>query len=251
MVRTFDDLDALSHGASELFVHAARLAVETHGRFSVVLSGGSTPRRTYEMLADDPFREQVPWKDVHVFWGDERCVPAEDDRSNVRMARRALLDHVPIPAEQIHPMDGGLAPQLAAEQYEARLRTFFGLQPPRFDLVLLGLGDDGHTASLFPGTHAVNEQHRWVTEVYVAKHAMHRITLTPVILNQADTLMFLVAGRDKAAVVRQILQGAHRAANLPVQRIRPAAGKLIWLLDWQAAALLDKEPPVSSGGKSP
>ena len=152
MIQVYPDLESLSRAAADLLVMQAHLAVAARGRFSVALSGGATPRRTYELLAAPPLKDQAPWDRVHVFWGDERGVPRNDPRSNARMAREAWLDHVPIPKDQIHPLDCADDPATAARQYEAELRQFFAGGPPRLDLVLLGLGDDGHTASLFPGT---------------------------------------------------------------------------------------------------
>ena len=152
MIEVYPDLESLSRAAAALLVKQANLAVAARGRFSVALSGGATPRRTYELLAAPPLVDQAPWDRVHVFWGDERCVPLNDSRSNARLAKEAWLDRVPIPADQIHPLNCAHDPAAAARQYEAQLREFFAGQPPILDLVLLGLGEDGHTASLFPGT---------------------------------------------------------------------------------------------------
>ena len=162
MIKVYPDLEALSQAAATLVVEQASQAVAARGRFCVALSGGGTPRRTYELLAAAPFKEQAPWHRMHIFWGDERCVPLDDPRSNARMAKEAWLDHVPIPASQIHPMYWAGAPAEAARQYEAHLRQFFAGRPPRLDLVLLGLGDNGHTASLFPGTPVLKETERLV-----------------------------------------------------------------------------------------
>ncbi len=158
MIEVYPDLESLSRAAAALLVKQANLAVAARGRFSVALSGGATPRRTYELLAAPPWVDQAPWDRVHVFWGDERCVPLNDSRSNARLAKEAWLDRVPIPADQIHPMNCAHDPAAAARQYEAQLREFFAGQPPILDLVLLGLGDDGHTASLFPGTTVLEER---------------------------------------------------------------------------------------------
>ena len=234
VIQVFADPEALSRGAADLLV-ARRTAVAARGRFSVALSGGGTPRRTYELLAAPPLRDQVPWDRVHVFWGDERCVPRTDPRSNARLAREAWLDHVPIPAGQIHPMDCAGDPAAAARQYEALLREFFAGQPPRLDLILLGLGGDGHTASLFPGTPVLEEQKRWVAAVYVAEQDLHRLTLTAPFINQAALVVFLVAGGAKAGVLREVLHGPQDPGRLPAQLIRPQHGELLWLIDLEAA----------------
>ncbi len=169
MIRIFDDPEALSRGAAEFFADTARDAVAARGRFSVALSGGSTPRRTYETLARPSFRDRVDWARTHVFWGDERCVDLNDPRRNALMAQEALLRHVPVPAGQVHPMDCLPDPREAARRYEALLQNFFTGGEPRFDLILLGLGENGHTASLFPGAAVLAEAARWVAEVYVAE----------------------------------------------------------------------------------
>ena len=169
MIKVFADLQALSHAAAWLFAEEAARAIEARGRFSVLLAGGETPRRTYEILARPPLRDMVPWERVHIFWGDERYVPPNDPRSNAGKARQALLDHVLVPAANIHPIPFRSSPRESAVEYEDILRAFFSAGPPRFDLVFLGLGENGHTASLFPGTSAAAERDRWVTEVYVAE----------------------------------------------------------------------------------
>lgn len=242
MIEIFADLNALSDAAARLFADLAQDAITARGRFSVALSGGATPSRTYELLAQPPFRDRVPWPKVHVFWGDERCVPADDPRSNYRMARQALLDHVPIPLEQIHPIPCCEKPRAAAERYETLLQTFFGEQPPRFDLVFLGLGENGHTASLFPGTPVLEERQRWVAEVYVAEQNLFRVTLTAPLLNHAAVVVFLVAGAAKAEVLREVLEGAPNPTRLPAQLIRPRDGQLRWLIDRAAASLVEGTP---------
>ena len=196
LIRIFDDPEALSRGAAEFFVDAARDAVAARGRFSVALSGGSTPRRTYEMLARPTFRDRVDWARTHVFWGDERCVDPDDPRSNARLAHEALLRHVPVPAGQVHPMDCLPDPREAARRYEALLQNFFAGGEPRFDLILLGLGENGHTASLFPGAPVLTEAARWVAEVYVAEQDLHRLTLTAA-LHQSGRGGGLSGGRGR------------------------------------------------------
>jgi 6-phosphogluconolactonase len=238
MIQTYPDLEALSRGAADLFTELARSAVKDRSRFSVALSGGSTPKRTYELLATAPWRDQVPWGQVHIFWGDERCVPADDPRSNYRMTRLAWLDHVPIPPAQVHPILTPTTPQQAAMDYEAELKGFFGQGPPRFDLVLLGMGTNAHTASLFPGTPVLKETKRWAAEVYVAEQDLWRVTLTAPLLNQAAVLAFLVSGGDKAAVLREVIKGPRDPERLPSQLIQPGNGELRWLVDQAADAAL-------------
>jgi len=238
MIRICDDLEALSRATAELFTAEARQAVKDRGRFSVALSGGDTPRRTYELLAQEPFRDLVPWQNTHIFWGDERCVPANDLRSNARMAHQALLDHVPVPQHQVHPMVCDRSPQEAAVAYEALLHGFFAAGSPRFDMILLGLGENGHTASLFPGTPVLEEPQRWVAEVYVAEEGLHRLTLTASAINQAALVVFLVSGYAKDPILRKVLEETQNPGGIPARMIKPADGKLLWLVDRDAASLL-------------
>ncbi len=239
---------ALATAAAERFVTAAEHSIDARGEFVVALSGGSTPRRTYELLALEPFVSRVNWTRVHVLWGDERCVPPSDADSNYRMARESLLDHVPIPATNVHRIHGEDDPIVAAASYEATLRALFRTSngPPasapgkNIDLALLGLGDDGHTASIFPESAAVDEQSRWVMAEYVPAVSMWRVTLTVPILNAAAELLFLVAGGEKAAVLQRVLEGPHRPRVLPAQLIAPTHGRVHWLVDIAAAAQLGK-----------
>jgi 6-phosphogluconolactonase len=236
MVEVFANLEAMSRAGAELFARLCEEAVRARGRFSVALSGGSTPRGMYELLAKPPLRERVVWDSVHVFWGDERWVPQDDPRSNYGAAMRALLDLVPIPPEQVHPVAYLASPEASASAYEAELRRYFG-QSLRFDLVLLGMGADGHTASLFPGTPALGEHRKWATWVQAAD--VPRVTLTADVINQAGTVAFLVAGADKAATLKRVMGQAGSGVDLlPAQLIRPVGGELRWLLDTAAASQL-------------
>ena len=235
MIEVYPDLEALSRAAAALLVRQANLAVAARGRFIVALSGGKTLRRTYELLAGPPLADQAPWEQVHVFWGDERCVPLDDPRSNAGMAKATWLDRVPIPGDQIHPLNCTQGPGAAARDYEAQLRKFFAGRTPRLDLVLLGLGDDGHTASLFPGTTALEEKARWAAAVYRAEPDLHRVTLTAPLLNQAAVIVFMVAGRAKAGVWQEVLHGPLDPRRLPAQLIQPQTGDLLWLADREAA----------------
>jgi 6-phosphogluconolactonase len=229
---------ALAREAAGRFADLSLDAVERRGCFSAALAGGSTPRAFYELLADDPYREWIPWTDVHLFWGDERCVPPDDPGSNFRMADDALIARVPIPADNVHRVCGEVEPEAAARAYERELRDFFGPQGPRFDLVLLGLGQDGHTASLFPGSSALRETARLVIAVqahYQGRPAQ-RVTLTLPTINSARHVWFLVAGPSKAVIVEGVLQGP--AGQFPAQLIHPHAGQVTWLLDAGAASRL-------------
>ena len=247
MIEVYPDLESLSRAAAALLVEQANLAVAARGRFSVALAGGATPRRTYELLAAPPLVNQAPWDRVHVFWGDERCVPGNDPRSNARLAQAAWLDRVPIPAAQIHPINCASDPATAARQYEAKLREFFAGQPPILDLVFLGLGEDGHTASLFPGTAVLQEKERWAVAVLPAGADLYRITLTAPLINQAAMVAFLVAGGGKAGVLREVLHGPRDPARLPAQLIQPHDGELLWLVDLAAAgSLVQDVSPVQA-----
>lgn len=238
MITVYDDLEALSRAAAGLFAERAARAVSGHGRCAVLLAGGETPRRTYELLADEPLRNRVPWGQLHLFWGDERCVPPDDPRSNALMVCRALLDRVPVPVGQIHPIPVDRDPEQAADEYEALLHRFFSGAAPRFDLVLLGLGVDGHTASLFPGSPVLNERKRWTAATRRPGEEIDRITLTLPIINQAELVVFLVAGADKGAVLHEMLEEEPDPRRRPARMIRPEQGELRWLVDRPAARLL-------------
>jgi 6-phosphogluconolactonase len=237
----YPDSEALGRAAAQLFVELANRAVATHGRFSVALSGGKTPQRTYELLAQAPYREQVNWAQTHVFWGDERCAPLDDPRSNAGMAQSALLNFVPVPETQVHPILCRDLPTKAAEAYDVLLRELFAGETHTFDLVFLGLGEDGHTASLFPGDAALEEEERWA--VAVSRPDLTRITLTPAVFNQARTVALLVSGRDKARILQEVLEGDYSPQRLPAQLIRPEKGELLWLADQAATAVLDPGRP--------
>lgn len=234
----------MSEAAAKQFTASAAEAVSARGRFTAALSGGKTPVAIYAFLAQAPFISQIPWAHVHLFWGDERCVPPDHADSNYRLVRELLLDYVPIPAANVHRMPAEMDPVEAAARYEGQLRVFFapyGNGFPVFDCILLGLGEDGHTASLFPGTRVIRESARWVLGHYVDAQKGWRITLTPPVINAARTVVFIAAGSGKAAVVKEILEGPLRPDALPAQIVRPAGGNLVWMLDREAAALLKVE----------
>ncbi len=229
------DPDALAHEAARRFVSLAREAVKSRGRFSVALSGGSTPDKLYRLLAERPYRARIPWADVHLFWGDERCVPPDDPDSNFAFVKETLISQVPIPPENVHRMRGELDPERAARAYEHGLQDFFSGSDVCFDLVLLGLGEDGHTASLFPGSPLLDETDRMVAAATTGDRdrLAQRVTLTLPAINSARHILFLVSGKDKAAVVRSVVKGLDE--RLPASRIQPVAGQLTWLLDAEAA----------------
>ena len=230
---------ALADAAAARFVAAAEDAIASHGQFIVALSGGSTPRDAYLRLGTEALVSKVMWSRVQVLWGDERCVPPDHVESNYRMARETLLDRVPVPAANVHRIHGEDDPATAAEAYEATLRAL--LRTPagaRIDLVLLGLGEDGHTASLFPGSAAVHEQTRWVMAARASAASVWRVTLTPAVINAAAEVMFLVSGGAKAGILRRVLEDPRRPQDLPAQAIAPSNGRVRWWVDAAAAAEL-------------
>ncbi len=240
-----DDRAELSRVAAEQLARSAARAVAARGRFTLALAGGTTPRDLYRRLAEEPLRCAIPWDGVHLFWGDERTVPPDHAESNYRMVREALLDAVPIPAANVHRIASEIAdPAEAAARYEADLREFFALgatQMPRFDLVLLGLGTDGHTASLFPGTGAVTVAGRLCFALWVERLATHRITLSLPVFLAARGVAFLAAGADKAEKVQAVLADESprlSADELPAAAVRPTYGELTWWLDREAASRL-------------
>jgi 6-phosphogluconolactonase len=244
-IRIVENVEKLSWEAAEAFVRQAREAVRTRGTFTVALAGGSTPKAFYGLLGSQrgaPFRARVPWGTTHFFWGDERHVPPDHPDSNYRMANEAMLSRAPVAAQNIHRIKAeNPDASLAAEDYDRELCEFFRLPPgqfPRFDLILLGMGRDGHTASLFPGTDPVQEQKRLVVAPWVETLRTHRITLTPPVLNNAASVIFLVSGTEKAETLREVLQGEYQPHRFPAQVIRPRNGRLLWLLDRAAARLL-------------
>ncbi len=232
------DPAAVADEAARQVAERARQAFASRGRFSMALAGGSTPGLLFERLGQEPYASGIAWDRVHLFWGDERCVPPDDPGSNYRLAYRAWISRVPIPPAQVYRVPGELEPEQAARQYEETLRWFSGRGMLRFDLTLLGLGADGHTASLFPGSAALQEREQWVLAVdadYQGRPA-HRVTLTLPVLNASHQVLFLVTGKAKAEVVRAVLEGPD--GQLPAQKVQPTAGEVIWLLDAKAARLL-------------
>jgi 6-phosphogluconolactonase len=246
ILRTFPDKSAIFAAAADEFVKLGREAIKSGGRFTVALSGGSTPRGMYELLAAEPHKSQVDWSKVQFFWGDERSVPPDDKDSNYRMANEAMLAKLPLASGQVHRMEAERADRdQAARDYQAEIARVFGIAadgpPPVFDLILLGMGPEGHTASLFPHTTALHETERWVVVNFVPKFKTDRMTFTTPILNRAANVVFLIAGADKAESLAEVLEGARNPEEYPSQLIQPDPGRLLFLMDSAAAAKLTKK----------
>jgi 6-phosphogluconolactonase len=240
-VTVLDSAEEVARVAAARFIELAQSATAERGRFAVALAGGSTPKRAYELLAGDEYRDRVDWSKVHLFFGDERMVAPDDAESNYRMASEAMLSRLPVPPENVHRIDGLGDAVANARLYEDELRTFFNDAAwPAFDLVLLGMGDDGHTASLFPGTEALDERDAWVASNWVEKLNAHRVTLTAPAINRAARVIFLVTGANKAAPLLEVLKGAREPRRLPSQLIEPLGGPPEWLVDKAAAARLSE-----------
>jgi len=251
-IRYFVEADAatLAQRAAQHIVEVIGEAVEARGRARIAISGGSTPRAAFELLAhsNHPWHRRMPWDRLELYWVDERAVPPDDAASNYRMTREALLDHVSLRPEQIHRIEGELEPEVAAARYESELRNSFrleGAETPRFDLILLGMGADGHTASIFPHTDAVHEMSRLVAANHVPQLDTWRITLTWPVINAASSVCFLIAGADKASVLQEVFCGPGDPERLPSQLIWPVSGILTLILDKAVAALL---PPTEGEG---
>lgn len=237
-IKVFPDADAIAAEAAERVVAGAADAILERGSFSIALSGGSTPKKLHKLLASEAFRSRIDWVHVEIFFGDERCVPPEHADSNYRMARETLLDHVPIPGDNVYRMKGELEPAAAAKAYGLSLKEKFG--DGGLDLILLGMGTDGHTASLFPGTKAVGEREHRVVANYAENSTTGkswRITLTAPFINRARRVMVLVAGADKAERLAEVLEGPRDPDRLPIQLIQPDPGTITWLMDVAAAGM--------------
>jgi 6-phosphogluconolactonase len=241
-LRIFANLEELSRAAAERFAEFCHERLRRESVFTAALSGGSTPRRLYEILGDPGFGGNIPWGRVHLFQVDERCVPPDHAESNYRMMREVLLDRARIPPSNVHRMEAELPnPDEAAERYVQQLNMMFRPRRgefPRFDLVFLGMGPDGHTASLFPGSPALAEREKWVCANFVEKFHTNRVTLTYPVLNAAREIIFLVAGDGKAETLRQVLEGPNEPEHFPSQGIRPVDGRLTWYVDVAVARLL-------------
>ncbi len=246
VIEILPDADALAVRAAEKFIDLAREAIRDRGRFTVALAGGSTPRKMYQLLKE----ATVDWSGIHLFWGDERCVPPGHNKSNYRQAADAFLNRIPIPAGNVHRIHGELSADEAAHGYEIELRHFFGGEIPRFDLILLGLGSDGHTASLFPGTPAIHKTSRWtaaVRHISPPPPLVDRVTLTPPVINAAANGVFLVSGADKANILAEVLQNHPGSEMLPAQAVDLVNGCLHWMVDQAAAKELLHEHGAVDG----
>ncbi len=245
-LRVFAGAQEMAAAGAELFVRLADEARAAGRPFSVALSGGTTPRAMLALLASDAFRDRIDWAAVEIFWSDERAVPPDDPQSNFGMAKAALLDHVPVPAAHVHRMPAEQTPLVAvADGYAAEIRRTLGVgraRTPRLDLVMLGMGPDGHTASLFPETAALEDRHRLVAANHVPKLDAERLTFTPKLINAAAHVLLLIAGEDKAAALREVLEGERRPSLYPAQLVAPEDGTAYWYVDRAAAARLAARP---------
>jgi len=237
-INIFSDPQTLAFAVAKQFLKIGNEAIEKNGRFLVALAGGSTPLAVYNLLAENDYSSQIDWNRVYFLWGDERCVPPNHDDSNYKNAYEVLIKKILLPPSHVIRMEGELDPAEAAKRYEHVLRTRFG-PALNIDLILLGMGADGHTASLFPGSAAVDEKKHWVVANYVHALTAWRITLTPVLINKALNILFIVSGENKAATLKQVLSTQYAPDKFPSQLIQPSNGVLIWMVDQAAAALLE------------
>ena len=237
-IQVYADSKDQTLAAIKIFINTAQASINYRGIFSVALSGGGTPEKLYSGLTEEKYYESLEWEKIHLFFGDERHVPSNHSDSNYRMVKEALLDKIKIPAENIHRVKAELNPNLAALDYEEELRKNFINLWPRFDLVLLGMGPDGHTASLFPNTKALSEEERWFVANYLMDKALWRLTLTKNAINAARKIVVLVNGQSKAEMLAEVLGNVYDPLNKPIQFVSPRDGELIWLLDQTAASQL-------------
>jgi len=236
-VKVFTTAGELTSGTAKFIVELASESIAARGRFVISLSGGHTPERLYALLSTPAYRDEIDWNKTYVFWGDERCVPADDAQNNAHMARTSLLDNVDIPPANIFPVPTELPPFEAAFMYERTIKDFFGNDTPKFDLMLLGLGENGHTASLFPGR-AMPEETHLIRAIFIDELNMFRITMTVRLINQSGNIVFLVEGKGKAEILKTILTTSDAPEKLPAQLIKPTNGNLYWYVDQEAAQLL-------------
>ncbi len=235
-ITIFKNADALSEAACKFIIDTAKRSIEERGKFVIALSGGRTPEKLFDLLAQPEFEQQMDWTRTFLFWGDERCVATNDKRNNFYAAKFTLLNKIVVPVLNVHPIPVDLSPVNAAFAYEKTIKQFFGEEEQRFDLILLGLGENGHTASLFPMTDVLHEQEHLVKEVYVEEQDLFRVTMTAPLINQARNILFLVTGKEKADVLHSIFTLPHQPDTYPAQLIQPTDGKLYWYADEAAAA---------------
>ncbi|MCC9070567.1 6-phosphogluconolactonase [Flavobacterium sp. F-65] len=237
MIQIYNTIEAINNKAADIFVAAAQKAILEKGSFTAVLTGGSSPAGIYRLLASAEYKTKIDWSKVFIFWGDERWVPLEDDRSNAKMSFDTLLSHVPIPEKNVFPMyKDGVSAEDYAVTYEESIRTVLGADG-KFDLILLGLGDDGHTASLFPGEAVLDEQTKWVAAYRLESQNMHRITLTAPLINKAEKIIVVAFGEKKAPALKEVLYGDYNPNTYPMQLIKPVSGELLFLVDNSAAGI--------------
>lgn len=241
MIHIQKNPSAITAALAEWITHAIETALQKQDRFTWVLTGGNSPKALYDMLAASPYKERIAWNKLHIFWGDERAVPFSDDRNNAKMTYAHLLNKVPVIPAQVHVMRTDKEPQQAALEYEKILHQYFGEDGKSFDLVLSGMGDDGHTLSLFPGTEVIHEKEAWVKAFYLTSQQMYRITLTAPVVNRASFIVFLTFGANKSKALYEVLEGSADADLYPSQIIQPRVGELHWFVDEAAAALLKKK----------
>ena len=236
----FDDKETMSEQLASWIAHLVQDTLKNQDYFTLVLSGGGTPKLLFEKLASGEYKNKIDWKRVHIFWGDERAVPFDDDRNNAKMAYDILINHIDVPSGQVHIMRTDIEPKLAAEEYETILHQYFDKTSNSFDLVLLGMGDDGHTLSLFPGSPIIEEHEHWVNSVYNQQQKMYRITLMPVVVNKASNIVFMVDGAKKANILQRVIEGPYIPLKLPAQIVKPSNGELSWFLDKAVAKELNQ-----------
>ncbi|MBE8726482.1 6-phosphogluconolactonase [Flavobacterium hungaricum] len=235
MIQIYNNTEEINSTAADLFVKAANESIAKKNRFTAVLTGGSSPAGIYKLLASEDYKSKIDWSKVFIFWGDERWVPLNDDLSNAKMSYNTLLSHVPIPSENIFAMyKDGNTPEDYAVVYEQTIRKILG-EEGKFDLILLGMGDDGHTASLFPGQAVLHEQNKWVDAYYLEPQKMHRITLTAPLINKAAKIIVIAFGDKKAPALNEVLNGEYNPEKYPMQLIKPVSGELLFLVDKNAA----------------
>jgi len=245
-IAIYDDKHTISQHAADYIMRIAQESIDLHGRFTFALTGGTTPGEVYSLLGSEPIRSRIDWQLVHIFWGDERCVPHNNPESNFYLAQEVLLNNVAIPKSQIHPVPAGQIDRDAASQtYAVEMQHVFGTNGiPSFDLIHLGMGPEGHTASLFPHQASLHEKHRLVIPVSVPKPPPDRLTFTPPLLNAAKNVLFLVAGSEKADALHAVLEGEYQPDEYPAQIVRPTNGEVVWMLDKAAAQKLHVHNPM-------
>ncbi|KRD12731.1 6-phosphogluconolactonase [Flavobacterium sp. Root901] len=235
MIKIYNNTEEINSKAADLFIESAQKAITEKGKFTAVLTGGSSPAGIYKLLASDVYKTKIDWSKVFIFWGDERWVPLNDDLSNAKMSYETLLNHVAIPKENIFEMyKDGVTPETYAAEYEQSIKKVLG-DEGKFDLILLGMGDDGHTASLFPGQAVLEEQNKWVDAYYLAPQSMYRITLTAPLINKAEKIIVVAFGEKKAHALKEVTAGVYNPSLYPMQLIKPVSGELLFLVDKSAA----------------